>query len=410
MFAVLALSLSAAPVETAPPKPEPIDLLSRSLDVTGGKRNHAGIVGMERTWNWSSDGSSGTMQTNWTPTAYRTIMTDADGSWSMAWGEDEQGPWQIQPDGSAMTPDKNAALTQRMQADPAALLRHEGYIKRLATTTLVKVDDRPAWRVLAAPKVGKVMTLFFDEEDGKLVATEYWKANAEGRPAKVKATYSDWRTFGPIQMSYKTVETSGKGEAVLALTDIQARPMQAADVARFSTADLGAAAGKVADGADEGATLTGTYHAGLFKKLGAQLTLADGQTVSSDLVRSRPNVLLYFSAKWCPPCRAFTPKLVEFAKNNASDDVAIIFVSSDKTKAEMLNYMSSYDMPFYAIDFNSTGPVKQTWAGGGIPNLVWLGPDDKVIKGSYETDGKYTPKVRGSYVGPDKVLAAFQRR
>jgi nucleoredoxin len=410
MLVVLSLSLSAAVVETAPPKPEPIDLLSRSLEVTGGKRNHAGIVGMERTWDWSSGDATGTLQTNWTPTAYRSIMASSDGSWTMAWGEDEQGPWQIQHDGTSTKPDKVSALLQQMQADPAALLRHDRYVKRLATGALVKVFDRQVWRVLAAPKYGKVWTLFFDEENGKLVGSEYWKAGHDGKQAKVKATYGDWRSFGPIQMSYKTVETSANGESTLTLKDVQARPMQKADLTRLTKADLGGAGEAIAENAGGQSQSRGKYHAGLFKKLGPNLTMADGRTVSSDLVRSRPNVLLYFSAKWCPPCRAFTPKLVEFAKGNASDDFAVIFVSSDKTKEEMLKYMSSYGMPFQAIDFNSTGPVKQTWAGKGIPNLVWLGPDDKVIKGSYESDGKYTPQVPGSYIGPDKVLEAFKRR
>ena len=30
-------------------------------------------------------------------------------------------------------------------------------------------------------------------------------------------------------------------------------------------------------------------------------------------------VLLYFSAGWCPPCRAFSPQLSEFRKENEED-------------------------------------------------------------------------------------------
>lgn len=50
----------------------------------------------------------------------------------------------------------------------------------------------------------------------------------------------------------------------------------------------------------------------------------------SDLVGK--NVLLYFSAHWCPPCRAFLPKLIEaYDKIKADDDaLEVVFISSDR--------------------------------------------------------------------------------
>ena len=53
----------------------------------------------------------------------------------------------------------------------------------------------------------------------------------------------------------------------------------------------------------------------------------------SDLVGK--NVLLYFSAHWCPPCRAFRPKLTEAYDNiKANDDaLEVVFISSDRDQA-----------------------------------------------------------------------------
>ena len=47
---------------------------------------------------------------------------------------------------------------------------------------------------------------------------------------------------------------------------------------------------------------------------------------------------LYFSAGWCPPCRAFSPRLAEFAKCHA-DDLVVVFVSSDYSEQEMKAYV-----------------------------------------------------------------------
>ena len=47
---------------------------------------------------------------------------------------------------------------------------------------------------------------------------------------------------------------------------------------------------------------------------------------------------LYFSASWCPPCRTFTPKLVEFHKAN-KDKFEVLLVSADNSSKAQANYM-----------------------------------------------------------------------
>ena len=66
-------------------------------------------------------------------------------------------------------------------------------------------------------------------------------------------------------------------------------------------------------------------------------------------------------------------------------------------------------MPFLAVPFGSDAvkKIKQKYAGSGIPNLLILDTDGKVLKGSYETDGRYSPENRGSYIEPQQVLTKF---
>ena len=401
MLATIALSLSVVCLGQAKaPSPAPEDLIERHIEATGGMRALADIKGLHRMWSLKSGEFTGTMETNWSPKAFRSKLTSSDGTWSMAWGQDAQGAWQQEPDGSIVKTAPVDALMLKLQADPGALLRRDDYLKRFAVANLVRLPSGAAWRVLAAPKLGKVMTMFFNEENGKLVAAEYWRNGPEGKRMHIEATYDDWRSKGPLQMPYRIQETSHLGDATLELTEVDIRPMRSEEVARLDA--------RVA--APEAPAKPASYHARLMNMLGDTITAPDGSQVSSAFVAGKENVLLYFSAKWCGPCRRFTPDLVQFAKDNADGDVVILLVSSDRSASDMADYLKSYNMPFGAVDFAKTRDVKSAWAGGGIPNLVWLGPDDKVIKGSYETDGIYSPKIRGSYVGPQSVLAAFKKR
>lgn len=103
------------------------------------------------------------------------------------------------------------------------------------------------------------------------------------------------------------------------------------------------------------------------------------QVPVSDLVGK--NILLYFSAQWCPPCRAFLPKLVEAYKNiKAKDDAfEVIFVSSDRDEDSFTEFFSK--MPWLAIPFGD--PRKESLARvfkvQGIPMLVAIGPTGKTV-------------------------------
>jgi nucleoredoxin len=87
-------------------------------------------------------------------------------------------------------------------------------------------------------------------------------------------------------------------------------------------------------------------------------------------------ITLYFSAQWCPPCRKFTPQLVEYYNRVAPQhpEFEIVFVSFDRSQFAMETYMREANMPWPAIDFAKV-PGKEAirkYAGGGIPCLVLL--------------------------------------
>ncbi|XP_071849006.1 nucleoredoxin-like [Apostichopus japonicus] len=86
---------------------------------------------------------------------------------------------------------------------------------------------------------------------------------------------------------------------------------------------------------------------------------------------------LYFSAHWCPPCRAFTPKLADFYKNfkqsPRGDELEIVFVSSDKTQTDFDTYFG--DMPWLALPFEKRdvkNSLSTKFKIQGIPTFVLL--------------------------------------
>src|SRR2546421_2400138 len=83
---------------------------------------------------------------------------------------------------------------------------------------------------------------------------------------------------------------------------------------------------------------------------------------------------LYFSAHWCPPCRKFTPQLVDYYNRISRDhpEFEIIFLSADKTGEAMAAYMRDTGMPWPAVDYSKLPNVAwlNKYAGSGIPDLV----------------------------------------
>lgn len=139
-------------------------------------------------------------------------------------------------------------------------------------------------------------------------------------------------------------------------------------------------------------------HFKLIESLGPVVQTAEGRQQDSGLLAKNKYMLLYFSAQWCPPCRAFSPTLVEFFNNRKNgDNFDLVLVSSDRSEKDMFTYMNDYKMPWLTVPFNhiAQSGLVEAYSGRGIPNLVLLGQDGKVLSGSFRGE---------QYVGPGAVL------
>ncbi|VAH52063.1 unnamed protein product [Triticum turgidum subsp. durum] len=109
-------------------------------------------------------------------------------------------------------------------------------------------------------------------------------------------------------------------------------------------------------------------------------------------------VLLYFSAKWCGPCRAFLPTLVDVYNKvkEKNSDFEIVFISSDRDQSSFDDFFSG--MPWLAVPLEDDRKayLKKKFKIRGIPSLVAIGPDGKTVN----TDAKTSLAVHGADAFP----------
>ncbi|KAL6843737.1 hypothetical protein ACP4OV_026308 [Aristida adscensionis] len=128
------------------------------------------------------------------------------------------------------------------------------------------------------------------------------------------------------------------------------------------------------------------------------VTNADGiKTPIADLIGK--TIGLYFGAHWCPPCRAFTKQLREVYNELTilrPGSFEVIFISTDRSKEEFQASLSA--MPWHAVPYSDKTRQELTriFSIKGIPALLILGPDGKVLK----TDGRTTISTYGAMAFP----------
>lgn len=107
---------------------------------------------------------------------------------------------------------------------------------------------------------------------------------------------------------------------------------------------------------------------------GRTLLNKDGDFVEPEEALRNKVVGIYFSAGWCPPCRDFTPILCDFYTElvEESDPPAqfeIVFVSSDKTSDDMVEYYHDMHGDWLALPW--ADDYKQ-WVSNLKSVEVWL--------------------------------------
>jgi thiol-disulfide isomerase/thioredoxin len=147
-----------------------------------------------------------------------------------------------------------------------------------------------------------------------------------------------------------------------------------------------------------------TWDASQLAALTADLSDAAGTPAPPRALSGAKRMLVYFSASWCPPCQAFTPRLVAWYQAHGDPaTLPLLFVSEDHSAAAMREYMTADRMPWWGVAFGSGNAkaLRQAYGGPGIPRLVLLDDHGRVLADS---------SAAGPYCNADPVLAAAAGR
>jgi nucleoredoxin len=123
-----------------------------------------------------------------------------------------------------------------------------------------------------------------------------------------------------------------------------------------------------------------------------------GNTSSCEGLAELDAIGIYFSAHWCPPCRAFTPQLVRSyaAMKGAGQKWEVVFASSDQDQSAFDEYLG--EMPWKAFRFGDKrkDELDKMFNVSGIPTLVVVDPKTGAV---ITTDGR--GKVDADPAGAD---------
>lgn len=127
---------------------------------------------------------------------------------------------------------------------------------------------------------------------------------------------------------------------------------------------------------------------------------------------------LYFSAHWCPPCKAFIPQLIHaYDSIRKRIQFEIIFVSSDRSEQSYNSHASS--MPWPSVPYSNTTlrqNLTECFNVRGIPYLVLIDKNGNIITENgraeitEDPDGLYFPwRKRFVYSLSSRLLPKLQR-
>jgi thiol-disulfide isomerase/thioredoxin len=114
--------------------------------------------------------------------------------------------------------------------------------------------------------------------------------------------------------------------------------------------------------------------ASLSELFGSTLLMADGTTVGIEALEGKAIIAIYFGARGCPACAAFTPRLVDAYEElrEAGRSFEAVYVSSDGSAESMHQYMLDAGMRWLATPWGGSHSTAlgQRYGVRWIPTVI----------------------------------------
>lgn len=123
--------------------------------------------------------------------------------------------------------------------------------------------------------------------------------------------------------------------------------------------------------------------------LDGDLVRLDGKKLKKcdDATHPAKYYVFYYTASWCPPCRAFTPSLVKWYNDNKNANVEIVLITSDRDEKAMEGYAAEMNMPWPQLKLAKAKTFKGKFNHGvrGIPSVMVCDIEGKLL-GNYRSN------------------------
>ena len=208
-----------AATETTPTADQLIDKFVKAL---GGKE------ALEKLTSRTSKGKieiaafnvSGTFEAQNKNPNLTSMNADLTGAGVFKSGFDGTVAWEANP----MIGLREKAGTELADARLEAVFHRELRMKELFPTMVVKgkqqVAGKDAWVVLATPKEGSPITMYFDAQSGLVLRDDAERESPEGK-VPIQTYYEDYREVDGIKMPFKMRQVSPMFELVIALDEVK---------------------------------------------------------------------------------------------------------------------------------------------------------------------------------------------
>jgi peroxiredoxin len=116
-----------------------------------------------------------------------------------------------------------------------------------------------------------------------------------------------------------------------------------------------------------------------------------GKTFKLSSQKGKP-VLIFFGTTWCPSCRSELPYYKKIYETYTSRGLDVIYINIMEPREKVAKFVQTNALPFKIL-LDESGDVASGYGVVGVPTLVLIDKEGKIIKVSHQTADLPLPKL-----------------